>query len=96
MFSAALATLYGGFWGADLTRAVPHAVGAGQGAVPRPVVRADYRLAVWAVGRNARTLLTQPLHLFDAEPCHPADSRWPSTPHSGGYIPPIGLSGRLG
>jgi hypothetical protein len=73
VFVAALATLYRGFWGADPTRSVPHAVGAGEGAVPKPVVRADYRLAVWAVGRNARTLLTRPLQLFDAEPCHPAE-----------------------
>jgi hypothetical protein len=72
VFTAALATLYRDFWGADPTRVVPLAVAPGDTGVS-PLIRADYRLAVWAVGRNAWTLLARPWHLFDAEPCHPAE-----------------------
>ncbi len=36
-----------------------------------PQIRMDHRFVVWAVARNAHTLLTRPSHLFDAEQCFP-------------------------
>jgi len=38
----------------------------------RRMLEADHRFTVWATGRNARALLHAPLHVFDAESCHPA------------------------
>jgi hypothetical protein len=76
VFAAALATAFLGFWGSDLRESVP----VPSSMLPddahpkrgmKPVIEADYRLAVWAVGRNAYALLHEPTHLFQAEPCHP-------------------------
>ncbi len=36
-----------------------------------PQIRMDHRFVVWAVARNAHTLVTRPTHLFDAEQCFP-------------------------
>jgi len=72
----ALATAFSGFWGSDFRESVP----IPSSMLPddehpdrrvKPVIEADYRLAVWAVGRNAYTLLHEPARLFQAEPCHP-------------------------
>lgn len=72
LFLASLVTAYAGFAGADWRAEVPVArrAGAAQAAVS-PVVRADYRLAVWAVARNAWALTQRPTRLFEAEPCYP-------------------------
>jgi hypothetical protein len=74
--AVALAAAFGGFWGSDLRASVPvpSRLLAGDGerpGRPKPVIEADYRLAVWAVGRNAYTLLHRPTQLFQAEPCFP-------------------------
>jgi hypothetical protein len=75
--AGALATAFLGFWGSDFRESVP----VPSSMLPddahpkrrmKPVIEADYRLAVWAVGRNAYALLHRPTHLFQAEPCHPA------------------------
>jgi hypothetical protein len=78
--AAALAVAFGGYWGSNPSATVPipsdllAAPGSAPGH-PKPVIEADYRMAVWAVGRNAHTLLHEPTRLFEAEPCHP-------TPHA--------------
>jgi hypothetical protein len=48
----------------------PEVPGRGTNAI---VFRADQQLTAWAVTRNARTLLTEPWHLFDWEQCYPAE-----------------------
>jgi hypothetical protein len=77
VFAGALTTAFFGFWGSDFRESVPVPSSMlPDDAHPRrrvkPVIEADYRLAVWAVGRNAYALLHQPMRLFQAEPCHPA------------------------
>jgi hypothetical protein len=39
----------------------------------RALLKHDASYVSWVVGRNARTLATQPWRLFDAEPCAPAE-----------------------
>jgi hypothetical protein len=73
---AGFAVAFGGYWGSDpsATVPIPSRMLANQDAPagrPKPVVEADYRMAVWAVGRNARALIFEPTRLFQAEPCHP-------------------------
>jgi hypothetical protein len=73
---AGLAVAFGGFWGSDPSAQAPvptRMLGGDAAPVghPKPVVEADYRMAVWAVGRNARTLVSAPSRLFQAEPCAP-------------------------
>ena len=58
VFAAALATAFLGFWGSDLRESVPVPSSMlPDGAHPKrrmkPVIEADYRLAVWAVGLPA-------------------------------------------
>ena len=76
VFAGALATAFLGFWGSNFRESVP----VPSSMLPddahpkrrvKPVIEADYRLAVWAVGRNAYALLHEPMRLFQAEPCHP-------------------------
>jgi len=75
VFVGSLVTAYRGFWGSDLRVEVPFAHTPGASArAPNPLVLADYRLAVWSVGRNARALLSNPARLFEAESCHPASA----------------------
>lgn len=79
VFTGALATAFLGFWGSDFRESVPIPSSMlPDDAHPerrvKPVIEADYRLAVWAVGRNAYALLHQPGRLFHAEPCHPAQN----------------------
>lgn len=74
--AAGIAVAFGGYWGSDPSATVPIpsrmlANGDSAAGRPKPVVEADYRMAVWAVGRNARTLIVEPTRLFQAEPCHP-------------------------
>lgn len=76
VFAAALATAFLGFWGSDFRESAPVPSSMlSDDAHPKrrmkPVIEADYRLAVWAVGRNAYTLLHEPTRLFEAEPCYP-------------------------
>ena len=76
LFSACLTTVYSGFLGADWSRDAPRAVHGPRAALALlpdlPALGlADYRLAVWSLSRNARVLASDPLSLFEAEPCHP-------------------------
>lgn len=75
VFGAALVVAFSGFLGADWRADVPLPTEESLGrATPLPpTVRADYRLAVWAVGRNAHALARHPWRLFRAEPCHPVE-----------------------
>ncbi|MBW2287790.1 MAG: hypothetical protein JRG90_08190 [Deltaproteobacteria bacterium] len=73
---AGFAVAFGGYWGSDPSATVPIpsrmlANGDAPAGRPKPVIEADYRMAVWAVGRNARALIFEPTRLFQAEPCHP-------------------------
>jgi len=77
VFAAALSTAFLGFWRSDFRESVPVPSSMlADDAHPKrrvtPVIQADYRLAVWAVGRNAYALLHEPTRLFQAEPCYPA------------------------
>jgi hypothetical protein len=73
---AGFAVAFSGYWGSHPGATVPipsrliSDAGAPAGR-PKPVIEADYRMAVWAVGRNARALIFEPTRLFEAEPCHP-------------------------
>jgi hypothetical protein len=74
--AAGVAAAFGGYWGSDPSATVPIpsrmlTKGDAPAGRPKPVVEADYRMAVWAVGRNARALISEPTRLFQAEPCHP-------------------------
>ena len=76
LFAACLASAYSGFLGADWSRDAPRAIRGPMAVDPflpeLPALgRADYRLAVWSLARNARTLASDPLSIFEAEPCHP-------------------------
>jgi hypothetical protein len=73
------AVAFDGFWGNSLRESAPipsALLPDGERAERRvkPVLQADYRLAAWAVGRNAWALLNEPLRIFQAEPCHPVDN----------------------
>ncbi len=73
---AGFAVAFSGYWGSHpgATVPIPSRMISDAGAPvgrPKPVIEADYRMAVWAVGRNARTLIFEPTRLFEAEPCHP-------------------------
>jgi hypothetical protein len=69
VFLAAEAVLFRGAVGVDLRVAAPIQVLPG---VEEGPAKADLSFVVWLVARNARTLLRDPLRLFDAEPCAPA------------------------
>jgi len=73
---AGFAVAFSGYWGSPASATVPIpsrllADGGAPAGRPKPVIEADYRMAVWAVGRNAHTLIFEPTRLFHAEPCHP-------------------------
>jgi hypothetical protein len=62
--------------GEDLTRVVPVAPSvekvAKAGGYPETYFAAtDLRFVVWLLSRNARTLVTHPTEIFQAEQCHP-------------------------
>jgi hypothetical protein len=74
--AVSLATAFQGFWGNSPSESVPIPAAMLPDAEHpkrrvKPIIEADYRLAVWAVGRNAYALLHEPARLFQAEPCHP-------------------------
>jgi arylsulfatase A-like enzyme len=72
VFLAALPLRFDELLGQDLSRValVPNTEGGNTG--PNSLNAGDLRFVVWLVARNAYTLLEQPRHLFDAEPCYPA------------------------
>lgn len=64
-------------WGEDLTRTTPinnsapyAALSVDHGAA-RATMGTDQRFVIWLFARNARTWLTRPSAMFDAEICHP-------------------------
>lgn len=73
VFCLATAWVYAGLWqhGPQRTLAVVSGLEESQGA--RVVRVADATFEAWLVARNARTLSTRPLQLFDAEHCAPAE-----------------------
>jgi hypothetical protein len=84
VFVAADGVLYRVFLGRDLSEgtvlpplAIYEEMARGE-LEPQPLERwhglamNDLRFVVWLVGRNARTLLTRPTAIFDAEQCYPA------------------------
>lgn len=79
VFVCALLSLFHGFIGEDLREVVPAYVPPG---ASRPVepggfplgagAEPDQHFTIWLVSRNARTFLTRPHRIFQAETCHPA------------------------
>ena len=79
VFACALASLFHGFIGEDLRDVVPAYVPPGTerpiepGSFPLgPRSEPDQHFTIWLVSRNARTFLTRPHRIFQAETCHPA------------------------
>lgn len=73
---ATLGWLFGPVWAEGIRVAIPSPISAEVGRSPEraraDILReGDHLFSVWAVGRNAYTLLESPLSLFDAELCHP-------------------------
>jgi len=77
VFTAGALTLFHSMLGRDLGHHVPVNIErvaevASEGHPLGALEATDHRFVVWLVSRNARTLLTNPLGLFQAEQCHPA------------------------
>jgi hypothetical protein len=73
-FLLALAVRFHVLAGEDLSQVALLPERNAQSVQPGALPAADLRFVVWLVARNARTLLLAPTQLFEAEPCHPAES----------------------
>lgn len=72
LFAAGFLFRYHALLGEDLSQVALLADFGRKSLSPSGLPAADLRFVVWLVARNAHTLLTSPLDLFQAEPCAPA------------------------
>jgi hypothetical protein len=71
LFTLTTAQRFADFFEEGLYEAVP----SPRSLEPNPLFfRPDQQFVVWAVSRNARTLVTRPLDIFDSEQCFPTEN----------------------
>jgi hypothetical protein len=74
VFALAMVSLFHGYANGDLRDLVPAAIHRElESSAGTPLLAADQRVVVAVAGRNARVLLAQPSHLFEAESCYPVE-----------------------